>query len=73
MSPEQVVAIAPKATSFTAVCDACATDAEQWLGASFSGRLDLDIDHGLFLCRRGHRIRVERERSFAAEHGSAAA
>jgi hypothetical protein len=74
MIGEQVVAISLKATSFTAVCDACAADTEEWLGTSFSGRLDLDIDHGIFLCRRGHRIRVEREAAFAnaAEHGAAA-
>jgi hypothetical protein len=73
MIGEQVVAISLKATSFTAVCDACAGDTEEWLGTSFSGRLDLDIDHGIFLCRRGHRIRVERDVALADAGRSSAA
>jgi hypothetical protein len=72
MIAEQVVAIASKATSFTAVCEACAIDTADWMGTSFSGRLDLDLDHGLFLCRRGHRIRVEREHDLPGALGSAA-
>ena len=52
---------------------ACAADTEAWLGTSFSGRLDLDIDHGIFLCRRGHRIRVEREAARPAASDAAAA
>ena len=63
MYEEQVVRISTRATSFTAVCDHCVQlDAiAGWSGSSFAGRLDLDLDHGTFLCRRGHPVRVERE------------
>jgi hypothetical protein len=62
MRDGQVIAIAALATSFTAVCDRCAElDArESWPGSTFAGRLDLDLEEGVFLCRRGHQIRVER-------------
>jgi hypothetical protein len=63
MNGDQVVRIAHRATSFTAVCKAC-TDLDAidgWSGSTFAGRLDLDLDHGTFLCRRGHSVRVERE------------
>ncbi|HET8893277.1 MAG TPA: hypothetical protein VFM96_04190 [Gaiellaceae bacterium] len=58
----QVIGIAAHATSFTAVCDRCAElDArEGWSGPTFAGRLDLDLDTGVFLCRRGHQVRVMR-------------
>ncbi|HZS24551.1 MAG TPA: hypothetical protein VFA30_06130 [Gaiellaceae bacterium] len=61
---EQVVRISARATSFTAVCEACAAEdaAEGYGGSTFAGRLDLDLAHGTFLCRRGHSVRVERER-----------
>ena len=67
---EQVVEISASATSFTAVCEACATldSALGFSGSTFAGRLELDLDHGTFLCRRGHQVRVERvERAAAAE------
>lgn len=69
---EQVVQISPRATSFTAVCVECADlgDGEGYAGATFGGRLELDLRHGTFLCRRGHAVRVERA---SAETGSAAA
>ncbi len=59
---EQVVQISARATSFSAVCIECADldAAEGYSGAVFAGRLDLDRDHGTFLCRRGHSVRVER-------------
>jgi hypothetical protein len=62
---EQLVAISASATSFTAVCAACAAcadrdSAEGYSGSTFAGRLELDLDGGIFLCRRGHPIRVER-------------
>ena len=59
---EQVVEISASATSFTAVCEACATldSAQGFSGSTFAGRLELDLDHGTFLCRRGHQVRVER-------------
>ena len=77
MYEEQVVTIATRATSFTAVCDHCVElDAiAGWSGSTFAGRLDLDLDHGTFLCRRGHSVRVERqtEQRRGLDRGSAAA
>jgi hypothetical protein len=77
MHREQVVTIASPATTFTVVCEACATDdaggyGGGWHSATFTGRLDLDLEGGVFLCRRGHTVVVERERP-AAEPGSEAA
>ncbi|MGZ8715561.1 MAG: hypothetical protein ACXWYO_00460 [Gaiellaceae bacterium] len=59
---EQVVVIAAAAASFTVVCEHCAEldAAEGSTGSTFAGRLDLDLRHGTFLCRRGHSVRVER-------------
>jgi hypothetical protein len=71
---EQVVEISASATSFTAACEACATldSAEGFSGSMFAGRLELDLDHGTFLCRRGHQVRVERvERPAAAAEAAA--
>ena len=58
----QVITISARATSFTIVCELCTElDAgEGWSGSTFAGRLDLDLDHGTFLCRNGHSVRVER-------------
>jgi hypothetical protein len=69
---EQVVQISPRATSFTAVCVECADldEAGGYLGATFAGRLELDLHYGTFLCRRGHSVRVERA---VSETGVAAA
>ena len=66
---EQVVLIAARATSFTAVCvECCDLDvAEGYSGSKFAGRLDLDLDHATFLCRRGHSVRVERAAAAIAE------
>jgi hypothetical protein len=65
---EQVLEISASATSFTATCEACATQdsAEGFSSSTFAGRLELDLDRGTFLCRRGHQVRVERV-SAAAE------
>jgi hypothetical protein len=72
-----MVLISARAVSFTAVCEACVDlDAiAGWSGSTFAGRLDLDLDHGTFLCRRGHSVRVEREPETHAEpqRGAAAA
>jgi hypothetical protein len=70
--PEQVVVIACRATSFTAVCVECAnrSAAEGYSGSTFAGRLDLDREHGTFLCRRGHSVRVERARAAIAENAA---
>ena len=66
-APEQVVTIAAHATSFTAACATCAQldAAAGYSGSAFAGRLDLDLDHGIFLCRRGHAVRVVREAAAA--------
>ncbi len=58
----QLVTIAPRATSFTAICELCLElhAGAGWSSSTFAGRLDLDLDHGTFLCRRGHALRVER-------------
>jgi hypothetical protein len=58
----QVVLIAAAAASFTVACTLCVEldAAEGSSGSTFAGRLDLDLRHGVFLCRRGHSVRVER-------------
>ena len=48
----QVVVIAAADTTFTAQCELCAT--------TFAGRLDEDLDDGVFLCPFGHSIRIVR-------------
>jgi len=48
----QVVVIAAADTTFSAQCDLCAT--------TFAGRLDDDLEDGVFLCRYGHAIRIVR-------------
>jgi hypothetical protein len=66
---EQVVVISARATVFTAVCEACVdlNTAEGYSGSTFAGRLDLDLDHATFLCRRGHSVRIERAAAAIAE------
>jgi len=70
----QMISIAALATSFTAVCDRCAQlDAQEgWSGSTFAGRLDLDLDTGVFLCRRGHQVRVVRAEPLAQTELAAA-
>ncbi len=60
--PVQVLSISRTATAFTAVCEIClGIDRAVGLSAStFAGRLDADLDEGVFLCRRGHRVGVVR-------------
>jgi hypothetical protein len=71
----QLVVIAAAAVSFTAVCECCAEldAAEGSSGSTFAGRLDLDLERGVFLCRRGHSVRVERAAPAADLTGDAAA
>jgi hypothetical protein len=71
----QIVTISSRATGFTIVCNACAREIGQpgWTGATFAGRLDLDLSGGMFLCRRGHDVRVERELPVARSRASEAA
>ncbi len=75
MIDEQMIRIAPRATAFTVVCELCAEEdgADGWAGSTFAGRLDLDLDHGLFLCRRGHTVQVQRDRPIAESASTAAA
>jgi hypothetical protein len=75
MLNDQVVLIAPRTTAFTAVCELCVElDAiADWSGSTFAGRLDLDLPHGVFLCRRGHAVRVEREGGPQAAGGTSSA
>jgi len=47
-----VLQIDGSATTFTAVCADC--------GVSFAGRLDLDLERGIFLCREGHATEIVR-------------
>jgi hypothetical protein len=58
----QVVEISSSAVAFTASCELCLEldAAEGYSGSAFAGRLDLDLDAGMFLCRRGHTVRVQR-------------
>jgi hypothetical protein len=65
MSAGQVVQIEGSATAFTAVCLDC--------GISFAGRLDPDLERGVFLCRAGHSIEIVRSAPAAADAGEAAA
>lgn len=61
----QLVVIGPLDTTFTATCDSC--------GTTFAGRLDDDLVDGVFLCRAGHPIVVERREDADAAPESAAA
>lgn len=72
---EQVVVIAAAAASFTVACTHCAAldAAEGSTGSTFAGRLDLDLASGVFLCRRGHTVRIERAEPPEAQSAGAAA
>jgi hypothetical protein len=72
--PVQVLVIARAATSFTAVCEVCiGIDNAVGLSAStFAGRLDPDLEEGVFLCRRGHQVTVVRADPPAAAETAAA-
>jgi hypothetical protein len=48
----QVVVIGGSVATFTATCELCTT--------TFAGRLDEDLEEGVFLCREGHAIRIVR-------------
>ena len=61
----QHVVIGTLDTTFTAVCDEC--------GTTFAGRLDEDIDRGVFLCRFGHPISIAREEPPAEAAAAASA
>ena len=48
----QRVVIAGGETAFSARCEEC--------GTTFAGRLDEDLEEGVFLCREGHSIVIVR-------------
>jgi hypothetical protein len=60
---DQTLCIPPRATSFRAVCEACAASqlpSRGYVGAIVEGSLSLDRDQGNVTCPRGHSIRVLR-------------
>ena len=60
---EQTVCIPPRATSFRAVCEACASSqlpSRGYVGAVVEGSLALEKEQGRVTCARGHEIRVLR-------------
>jgi hypothetical protein len=62
----QVVVIGTADTTFSAHCDLC--------GTAFAGRLDPDLQEGMFLCREGHRVRIVRGQDpFEESHAAASA
>jgi hypothetical protein len=59
----QTLCIPPRATSFRAVCDACASSqlpSRGYVGAVVEGKLPLGREHGRITCARGHDIRILR-------------
>ena len=54
---EQTVFVAPRATAFTVVCEACRSLGD---GRHLGGTLERQVDEAIFRCRRGHRLRVVR-------------
>ena len=71
----QTETIARRVTNFSVVCNRCAREGngEGWAGAAFAGRLDLDLERGIFLCRSGHAVRVQRARAAAGPASTVAA
>ena len=66
--------VSADATSFTTICERCEAEAAgTWASATVSGRLELESRGGLFLCRRGHGLHVERSQPPAEAAASAAA
>ncbi len=66
LATEQTVELLGRMTSFTAVCEACRDEQlaelleDSWIGATVSGSLRLEDDHGWATCARGHRVRLVR-------------
>jgi hypothetical protein len=60
---EQTIWLGPRATAFTAVCEACAEQqlgVESWLASTVAGTLRLDAERASISCTRGHVLRIER-------------
>jgi hypothetical protein len=72
--PAQILTISRTATTFTAICEVClGIDTAVGLSAStFAGRLDLDLDGAVFLCRRGHQVSIIRAEPQAEAETAAA-
>jgi hypothetical protein len=63
MNHEQTIWLAPRATAFTEVCEACEDedpDLYRDLHAVVTGHLRIDHTHGWATCARGHTMRVLR-------------
>ena len=60
---EQTIWLAPRATSFTEICETCEEETPVDAGCSHAlvrGTLRLDAAHGWATCARGHEVRVLR-------------
>ncbi len=73
--PFQVLVIRAHHDAFTAVCEVClGIDTAVGLSAStFAGRLELDLDEAVFLCRRGHQVSIVRAADLPATAADIAA
>ena len=63
MNHEQTIWLAPRATAFTEICEACEEDYDALfsdLRGVVQGSLRLDEQHGWATCARGHTMRVLR-------------
>jgi hypothetical protein len=60
---DQTIWLAPRATAFTLLCEACEEEHPEAAGsplATISGTLHLDAELGWATCARGHTVRVLR-------------
>ena len=58
---EQTIWLAPRATHFAEVCDACADEhADGFVAVTVVGELGIDESDGWAECPRGHNLRVHR-------------
>ena len=60
---DQTIWLAPRATGFTEICESCEEDHPELAstaGATVTGILRIDSDHGWATCPRGHEVRVLR-------------
>jgi hypothetical protein len=63
MDHEQTIWLAPRATAFTEICEACEDEDPglyRDLHAVVQGHLRIDEQHGWATCARGHTMRVLR-------------
>jgi hypothetical protein len=60
---DQTIWLAPRATGFTEICESCEEDHPELAstaGATVTGNLRIDDDHGWATCPRGHEVRILR-------------